>query len=298
MQDTPSHHWRAVSLVATLITLIVISTPGLAEGLRLASPDGQPLNAEYQPGDTKRPAILVLHGFLQTREFLTTQSIINGLSNVGNAILSPNLSLGVPDRRQSMQCQAPHQNTFEGDLREIDLWVQWLRQQGYPSVIIVGHSWGSQHGLGYADAYPKTPIAALVNISLVRTEQSAQVIAQQTVAAKTRMTQQDAALKPYALSFCKEYMAKPESYLSYARWSDAHVLDVLAHLKQRRVPIYIVLGSQDNRSDSAWVKALRVRAKEVVVIDGANHFFSSLHEFELNDRLEAILTQLNPSSKR
>ncbi len=297
MQGITLRRWRAVSLVTALVTLIVISPPGLAEGLRLSSPDGKPLNAEYQAGDTRRPAILVLHGFLQTREFLTTQSIINGLSSAGNAILSPNLSLGVPDRQQSMQCQAPHQNTFEGDLREIDLWVQWLRQQGYPSVIIVGHSWGSQHGLGYADAYPKTPIAALVSVSLVRTEQTAQVIARQTVAAKARMAQQDAALKPYALSFCKEYMARPESYLSYARWSDAHVLDVLARLKQRRVPVYVVLGSQDNRSDSAWVKKLSTRSNQVSVIDGANHFFSSLHEFELNERLEAILIQLNASTK-
>lgn len=297
MQGITLRRWRAVSLVTALVTLIVISPPGLAEGLRLSSPDGKPLNAEYQAGDTRRPAILVLHGFLQTREFLTTQSIINGLSSAGNAILSPNLSLGVPDRQQSMQCQAPHQNTFEGDLREIDLWVQWLRQQGYPSVIIVGHSWGSQHGLGYADAYPKTPIAALVSVSLVRTEQTAQVIARQTVAAKARMAQQDAALKPYALSFCKEYMARPESYLSYARWSDAHVLDVLARLKQRRVPVYVVLGSQDNRSDSAWVKKLSTSSNQVSVIDGANHFFSSLHEFELNERLEAILAQLNASTK-
>lgn len=297
MQGITLRRWQAVSLVTALVTLIVISPPGLAEGLRLSSPDGKPLNAEYQAGDTRRPAILVLHGFLQTREFLTTQSIINGLSSAGNAILSPNLSLGVPDRQQSMQCQAPHQNTFEGDLREIDLWVQWLRQQGYPSVIIVGHSWGSQHGLGYADAYPKTPIAALVSVSLVRTEQTAQVIARQTVAAKARMAQQDAALKPYALSFCKEYMARPESYLSYARWSDAHVLDVLARLKQRRVPVYVVLGSQDNRSDSAWVKKLSTRSNQVSVIDGANHFFSSLHEFELNERLEAILIQLNASTK-
>lgn len=298
MQGAPSRRWQLVSLMSALLALIVISAPGQAEGLHQLSPDGKPLNADYQPGDTRRPAILVLHGFLQTREFLTTQTIINGLSSVGNAILSPNLSLGVPDRQQSMQCRAPHQNTFDGDLREIDLWVQWLRKQGYPSVIIVGHSWGSQHALGYADAYPKAPIVALVGVSLVRTEQTAQVVAQQTAAAKARLAQHDAALKPYALSFCKEYMAKPESYLSYARWSDAHVLDVLARLKERRQPVYVVIGGQDNRSDAKWVKSLRVSASQVSVIDGANHFFSSLHEFELNERLEAILAQLNASTQR
>ena len=183
-------------------------------------------------------------------------------------------------------------------MSEIDLWVQWLHKQGYPSVIIVGHSWGSQHALGYVDAYPKAPIAALVGVSLVRTEQTTQAIDQQTAAAKTRMAQHDATLKPYALSFCKEYMAKPETYLSYARWSDAHVLDVLARLKKRHLPVYVVIGGQDSRSDARWVKSLRVSASQISVISGANHFFSSLHEFELNESLEAILAKLNASTKR
>ena len=298
MQNTSSRREQTISLISALLALIAFSTPGQAKGLRQLLLNGKPLNAEYQAGDTRRPAILVLHGFLQTREFLTTQTIINGLTSVGNAILSPNLSLGVPNRQQSMQCQAPHQNTFEDDLREIDLWVQWLHKQGYPSVIIVGHSWGSQHALGYADAYPKSAITALVGVSLVRTEQTAQVINRQTAAAKGRMAQHDIALKPYALSFCKEYMAKPESYLSYARWSDAHVLDVLTRLKKRHLPVYVVLGSQDSRSDGKWVKSLSADTSQVSVIDGANHFFSSLHEFELNERLEAILTQINTSTKR
>ncbi len=297
MQGSPEHPWRFPALFVALATLIVLSGPLRAEGVRATSADGKPLNAEYLPGDTRRPAILVLHGFLQTREFLTTQSIIDGLSSVGNGILGPNLSLGVADRQQSMQCQAPHQNTFESDLREIDVWVQWLREKGYPSVIIVGHSWGSQHGLGYAEAYPKAPVAGVVSISLVHTEQTPQVIAQQIAAARQRLSRKDASLKPYALSYCKEYMAKPETYLSYARWSDDHVLDVLARLKKRRVSVHVLLGSEDKRSDAAWVKALRVSASQVLVIAGANHFFSSLHEFELNERLEVILSQLNTAAK-
>ena len=296
MQGSPKRPGWAISLFATL-TFIALSSPAQAEDLRLTSADGKPVNAEYLPGDTRRPAVLVLHGFLQTREFLTTQTIISGLSSVGNGILSPNLSLGVADRQQSMQCQAPHQNTFEDDLREIDVWVQWLRKKGYPSVIIVGHSWGSQHGVGYADAYPKAPIAAVVGVSLVRTEQTPQVIARQSAAAKERLTRKDTALKPYALSYCKEYMARPESYLSYARWSDARVLGVLERLKKRQVPVYVLLGSQDKRSDNAWAKALRVSASQVLVIDGANHFFSSLHEFELNERLEVILARLNAAAQ-
>lgn len=298
MHDALTHPWRIIALITTFVTLLVSSVPARAQDVRLISPDGMPMNAEYKAGDVRRPAVVVLHGFLQTREFLTTQTIINGLSSVGNAILSPNLSLGVPDRKQSMQCRAPHQNTFESDLREINAWVQWLHKQGYSSVILVGHSWGSQHSLGYADAYPNAPIAALVDVSLVRSEQTEQASARQMAAAKARLTRQDKSLQAYQLGFCKDYMATPDTYLSYARWNDAQVLNVLELLKKRGLPVYVVLGSQDNRSDAQWVKALRARTREVSVIDGANHFFSALHEFDLNDRLEAIFVHLNTTRQR
>lgn len=269
---------------------------GRADTLRLKSPDGKYLNAEYQPGDRQRPAIVVLHGFLQTREFLTTQGIINGLSTLGLTVIAPNLSLGISDRLQSMQCQAPHKHRFDDDLREVDFWVEWLRRQGHPGVILVGHSWGSQHGLGYAEAYPQVPVSALIAISLVREGQPATVRAKQVSRAEVRAARRDMSLQPYVLSFCKTYMATPESYLSYARWDDARVIESLTRLQERKLPVYAVVGSQDSRIDGEWVQILRRYTTQTIVINGANHFFSSVHEFELNDRLETLIAQIQASA--
>lgn len=277
--------------------VLFASLPGHAENLRLRSPDGKVLNAEYLRGDVQRPALLVLHGFLQTNEFQTTQSLISNLSMLGYTILGPNLSLGVSGRRQSMQCQAPHNHSFEDDLGEIDFWIGWLRRQGHAGVILVGHSWGSQHGLGYMEAHPEAPVAAVIAISLVRAEQTPVVRARQISAAEARATRRDRSLKPYALSFCKKFMATPESYLSYARWDDARVLESLARLKHRRLPVHIIVGSKDNRIDDAWVREL-TSAAQVAVIDGANHFFSSVHEFDLSDRLEEILSRVGASPEK
>jgi pimeloyl-ACP methyl ester carboxylesterase len=277
--------------------LIGAASLGYAEPLRLPSSDGTFLNAEYIPGDTRRPAIVVLHGFLQTHEFLATQNIVRSISALGYATVGPNLSLGISDRKQSMQCQAPHRHTFDDDLREIDSWVGWLRDQGYSRVIIVGHSWGSQHGLGYVEKYTKSPVAAVIAISLVRSEQAAQVRTGQIAQAQARAARKDTSLQPYILSFCKTFMASPQSYVSYARWDDARVIDSLKRLQERKVPVYVVSGSKDKRIDAHWVKELRRRASEVTVIDGANHFFSSIHEFDLSDRLETILTQIGLPDK-
>jgi len=281
----------ALIVFATLI-LLGAGTAGHAETLRLRAPDGKYLTAEHHRGDARRPAILVLHGFLQTNEFQTTQSLISNLSMLGYTIVGPNLSLGISDRRQSMQCQAPHSHSFDDDLREIDFWVEWLKSQGHSRVIIVGHSWGSQHGLGYVEAYPKAPVSAVIAISLVRTEQAAAVQASQVAKAETRAARHDSSLQPYTLSFCKTFMATPRSYLSYARWDNKRVIESLARLHERKLPVYVVIGSKDNRIDDEWVRELRRYATQVTVIEGANHFFSSVHEFDLSDRLEAILARI------
>lgn len=275
-----------------ILMLFSASTVGYADTLRLQAPDGKYLTAEHHRGDVRRPAILVLHGFLQTNEFQTTQSLISNLSMLGYTILGPNFSLGISDRRQSLQCQASHNHSFDDDLREIDFWVKWLRSQGHSQVIIVGHSWGSQHALGYVEAYPQAPVAAVIGVSLVRAEQATAVQARQVTKAETRAARHDTSLQPYALSFCKTFMATPRSYLSYVRWDDKHVIDSLARLQERKLPVYVVIGSKDNRVDADWVLELRRHVAQVTVIEGANHFFSSVHEFNLSDRLEAILAQI------
>jgi len=276
-----------------VLALAGVSGAGHADTLRLRAPDGKFLNAEHHRGDTGRAAIVVLHGFLQTREFLTTQSIIGGLSALGHTVIAPNLSLGISDRRQSMQCQAPHTHRFDDDLREVDFWVRWLRAQGHSRVILVGHSWGSQHAVGYAQAHPEAPVAAVIAISLVRAEQPAAVHARQVREAEDRAARGDASLQSYALSFCRQFMAAPRSYLSYAYWDDARVVASLARLQKRKLPVYAVVGSQDKRIDDEWLHLLRRHVTQLTVIDGANHFFSSVHEFELNDRLEALIARID-----
>jgi pimeloyl-ACP methyl ester carboxylesterase len=289
---------RTALAAVVILVLGGIHTAVHADTLRLRSPDGKFLNADYLRGDPERPAIVVLHGFLQTHEFLTTQGIIHDLSTFGYTIVGPNLSLGVPDRRQSLPCQAPHNHRLDDDLREIDFWVGWLHRQGYARVVLVGHSWGSQHALAYVEAYPKAPVAAVIAVSLVRVEQKAAVRARQIADAEARLARHDQSLQPYALSFCKAYMANPRSYLSYARWGDRRVMDSLTRLQERKLPVYVVIGSADTRIDDEWVKELRHRAYQVSVIEGANHFFSSMHEFDLSDRLEAILAQIDPPVDR
>ena len=266
--------------------------PVLASQIQLDLPDRMPVNAEYLPGDTSKPAILVLHGFLQTYEFIATSNIVNGISGLGYTVLAPNLSLGVPNRKQSLQCSAPHTHNLDADLAEIDFWITWLKSQGYRSVILVGHSWGSQHSIAYRIKYPESPVTAIVAISLVRTHQTDARTDQQISAAQSRQASSPSQLHPYELSFCKEYMAIAQSYMSYAIWNDQKVFASLSELKKNKIPVYVVLGGSDKRIDLKWQQSIRSLVKETMIVDGANHFFSHLHEFELIDILQNILVDV------
>jgi pimeloyl-ACP methyl ester carboxylesterase len=273
-----------ILLVASLCAFA--SPYAQAEKVSAALPSGVVVNADYVSGDPSQPALLVVHGFLQTREFQATKNIIDGLSYMGYEVLGPSLSLGVESRRKSLSCEAMHKHTLEDDLEELDRWVDWLLQHGHSSIVLVGHSWGGQQALAYVAKYPDRPITGVVAVSLVRTRQTQSILDTQSEQARIRLKAGEAGPDNYELNFCKKYTGTPQSYLSYAEWSDAKVLTTV---KNTRPPVHVILGGDDRRIDNDWVSSLRNSGAEVSRITGADHFFSSQYEFDLLDELEKSL---------
>jgi pimeloyl-ACP methyl ester carboxylesterase len=270
---------------------MLAAVPNMAQAAKVSATlsSGLVVNAEYVSRDANQPAVVLLHGFLQTNEFLATRNMIDGLADFGYTVLGPSLSLGVGNRRKSLPCEALHQHTVAKDLEEIDYWVGWLLEKGHPSVVLVGHSWGGQHALAYVERYPSRPVTATVAVSLVRTRQNAENIGLQVGRATAALKSGAAGLDNYRLSFCNKFTATPESYLSYAQWTDSRVIETVT---DSRVPVYVIVGGSDRRIDDAWLVSLRDAGAEVSVIDGADHFFSSMHEFEVLDELQGVLEKL------
>jgi dienelactone hydrolase len=281
---------KRVRILLALFCLVGLTTGAQAEKISVKLPTGLAASAEYIEGDPQRPAFLVIHGLLQTHQFLATQKIIEGIAGFGYTVLGPNLSFGIVERQKSLQCEAAHTHTLQGDLKEIDFWIQWLRNKGYPSVVIVGHSWGSQHVIAYQTAYNNKSVSGIIVVSLVRAAQKEATLELQK--AKALIKKDDRSLQAYPFGYCKRYMSTAEGYLSYAEWTDQRVLESLATLKKNKVPVYAILGSKDKRIDDQWVKSLRQASTVTSLIEGANHFFSSIYEFDLIDRLETIIGEL------
>lgn len=276
------------SILRLLCFTALIITPTVEAGkIDATLPSGLGVGAEYRPGEPGMPVLVILHGFLQTNQFQATRNIIDELSGSGYGILAPNLSLGVENRRKSLACGAMHRHTLNDDIAEIDFWVNWTLQRGPKDVIFIGHSWGAQHALAYLQTYAKRPVKGLIAVSLVRARQDLALLASQSALA-TELSRGDAPpLGPYELNFCKKYSGTPESYLSYADWTDDRAIEALQRV---RVPVHVILGGGDKRSDPYWRQSLTETGATVQVIEGADHFFSSLYEFDLADALQTGLS--------
>lgn len=273
-----------------LVALIFHSNPVSSEIISETLPNKMVVTAEYKTGDPDKPAVIVLHGFLQTYTFLATHNIIEGLADLDFTVVGPNLSLGVPLRKRSLQCEAVHQHTLNDDLDEIGFWVRWLQKKGHKKVIFVGHSWGSQHALAYLTSNRDTSnIVGLVAISLVPGESNSNLVNNQLKTVGTKNINSQDALHKFVLSFCKNYTSTTRGYLSYAEWNDEKLLSALAKITDSGKPVFSILGSADKRLRKGWTKELSNAGSKISVVQDANHFFSSAHEFDLIDELEVAL---------
>ena len=260
-------------------------------------PNGHTVTAEYKAGNPNKPAIIVLHGFLQTYSFLATHNIIEGIASLEHPILAPNLSLGVPNRKKSLQCDAVHQHTLANDLEEIDFWRNWLKLKGIRDIIFVGHSWGSQHALAYLNkSNTQANVLGVIAISLISAHINKPNAEFQLQKLKLSDDGDTNKLYQFELSFCQNYTSTVKSFLSYAEWNEIKLISAIDYVSNAKIPLFAILGSADKRlkGREALLAELEQKGVKISIVEGANHFFSADHEFDLIDELEDVLEQLNP----
>lgn len=251
-------------------------------------PNGFLATADYRIGKAELPTIVVLHGFLSTRNFLTVSNLVESLANESYTVLAPNLSLGVNLRQASLACEAIHTHSIDDDVAEIKVWIDWLIARGHTNIVLVGHSYGSLHGLLYVLENDQPAIKKLIAASLVDVDHAidSNLAVSQIKMAKAMVSMHDNSLKPYHVSYCKKYVTPPKAFLSYASWSRKKILNAISQIK---IPVEVILGSEDKRMGEDWPTLLKNNGVTVKVIKGANHFFYNEQEFDL---LDVVLSML------
>lgn len=282
---------------AFLLCLLISGLPAWAhaEIARLEMRPKISASAEYLAGQHDKPAVLLLHGFLQTREFPTVAALARGLNDAGYAVLSPTLSLGIPNRRQSLACEAVHRHSLDDDVGEIARWVGWLKSRGHRSIVLVGHSFGSLQLLAYLNAHPDKAIKAYLGASLIETQIGATPRPALIAQLENRVPGKEQALVTRNLSLCKKYTSTPYELLSYVRWDQARTL---AAVKGAPVKVQLIMGDADNMIGHSWIRALQHIQTSMVIIPGANHFMDGAHEFDLLEHTLAFLDRMDRTPAR
>ena len=283
---------HALFLGTSLFVLSAFLTPILAEtithkidALNLTA------QAEYSKGDDNKPAVLIIHGFLTTHNFHTITSFSQGLKEEGYTVLTPTLTLGINLRKQSLKCNAVHTHTLEDDMTEVESWVKWLETQGKKEVVVVGHSSGSHPILSMLQqkAVPNVKLAIFTSLFFLSGDELG-TLPSALAQAKHALADNDQTPYKYSFLFCENnYYATAKSFLSYHKLTRPHVLN---ELKSLTIPHYTIMGESDKRYPKVggdWLSQLHQTGTKLIVIKGANHFFSSEHEFELQEQLVDII---------
>jgi len=246
-----------------------------AELVELQVRPGIVASAAFAAGDRQAPAVLILHGFLQTHEFPTVRRLHHSLAESGFSVLSPTLSLGIHKRAQSLECEALHLHTLHDDVQELKLWVDWLRDKTGREVVLIGHSAGGLVMTRYLADYPDAPVAQGIMISLSYLEGQ-----------EPQSADSDADIAEYSLVYCERYPTTAQAYHSYVDWGTSEMLDAVRGFRN---PVSIILGSGDRRISQAWRDTIAASDIDAIIIQGADHFFDNQHEFDLLDAIEQLL---------
>ena len=279
-------HKLSASLL--LGTLLAVSDGAHSEFITQKQPNGMNATAQWLAGDEDQKVVLILHGFLQTRDFFTVRRLGDALNELGYNVLLPSLTLGIDNRKKSLACEAIHTHSLAQDVKEIGNWVDWLHQTMGKKVTLIGHSAGSLELLAYLSEEPSPPVDQAILISLIAFAQGP--IAKENEAERQRALKEAArdgnALSNYRLAYCDRYTTTPDNYLSYMAWNGNKTLENLNNLAV--VPT-IVLGGEDRRLGDDWLPAVRQTGAEVMLIPGAGHFFDHEYEFDLMDGVVELL---------
>jgi len=283
---------RVTVLLAWLLVAVMSSTiqAGSARMELSMAPD-LVAEADYWPGAADMPAVLILHGFLQTREFPTVRRLAESLAEEGFSVLTPTLTLGIDRRRQSLDCAAIHTHTLTDDIDELDAWVRWLAGRAGKAPTVVGHSTGGSQIAAMLESETSATVdqAILIGVTTFGPESDAGGVAGQRARAEAAMAGGAADLDTYALAYCGRYVTTAAAFLSYLEWERGRLGRALAAAP---VPITVIYGDRDDRVERLWLESLASDVVTVRAVSGARHFFDLAHEFDLLDEVLGVLSEV------
>ena len=289
-----------------LIVLVLMLTNPSAYAEEIALPyKGLTLLANLETtGDDwrKGPVVLLLHGTIAHGRMEIMSGLQTALKDRGVTTLSPTLSLNL-DRREGMyDCKVPHTHRHSDAVGEVDVWTRWLREQGVERLSVLGHSRGGNQIARYAAEHPEAALEAVFliapgqwdpeeifanNVGGAGWPKPTQIKEAERLVAAGRGGEM---IQSVFFLHCPDTVVTAESLDNYYVRAAEHMTFYLA--RRIKAPVTFFVGTQDT-VQPGLVQAATAFAEsnpaQVVVIDGADHFFRDLYLEDIADRIAATL---------
>jgi pimeloyl-ACP methyl ester carboxylesterase len=264
------------------------------------------LNANLEKASGNWPAgpvVLLTHGTLAHNGMEIITALQQLLVENDVSSLALNLGLGLDDRHGMYDCKTPHTHHHTDALDEIGQWLAWLKEQGVENVVLLGHSRGGNQTAWFAAERDDPVIKKIVLVAPQAWDKDedaagyekryakplAPVLAQANeLVAKNKG---DTLLEKVDFIYCDGTSATASAVVSY--YNPEPRLDTVYLLPKIGKPLLVFVGSEDKVSQGLADKVAPMAEKpgvELVVIDGADHYFRDLYAEDLVDQVIEFIT--------
>ena len=294
-------------LVTVLALLLTLSWASPAEEVTLQH-KGLTLNANLMLAEDKTlgdGVLLVVHGTLAHNRMEIVKTLQELLQEAGLNSLAISLGLGLNNRQGMYDCATPHAHRHEDAVDEIGAWLKWLDKRGAGQVVLVGHSRGGNQAAWYASEDPSPKLKGLVLIAPGTRgpgEEPAHYRKRfkkplapvlKTAQSQVRAGKGDAMMTHVDFLYCEDTSATAASFVSYH--AEEPRMNTPALTARITVPILVFIGSEDKvlqGLESKFAPYADEQNVQLMVIDGAGHFFRDLYAEEVVEAIAEFIENL------
>ena len=294
-------------VITAFLSVFLVATNASAEKVQISAKNGLKLNANLQLAHGKSLSdgvVLITHGTLAHNGMEIIAAMQELLSERGINSLAHTLALGISDRTGMYECEVPHNHKNTDFMSEIPLWLNWLEEKGAANITLAGHSRGGNQVAWFMSENDRPSISKVVLIapptySPKSTAKSYEknyekklkdvLIRSQKLVAAGRG---DEFMYGIGFVYCTGVDVTPETFVNY--YATDMRRDTPTLIPKITKPTLLVIASEDTITpkmhDAAkpFVKSGKI---EMVVVDGAGHFFRDLYGDDVADAMEEFINR-------
>lgn len=289
-------------MLKRILIVVVLLSWGIVQAEEIKLKQGElTLNANLEKASGNWPAgpvVLLTHGTLAHNGMEIITALQQLLLENDVSSLALNLGLAVDDRHGMYDCKTPHRHHHTDALDEIGLWLGWLKQQGAQNVVLLGHSRGGNQTAWFAAERDDPAIKQIVLIAPQTWDKDGDAADYEKRYAKplapvlakagelVAQNKGDTLLEKVDFIYCGDTAATASAVVSY--YNPEPRFDSIYLLPKIKKPVLVFVGSEDKVNEGLADRMAPVAEKEgveLVVIDGADHYFRDLYAEDLVDQV-------------